>query len=407
MQRVLKVAVGVLTFCGVAGAAVAQTGEKVNLADAGRSDYRIVIAPDASPSTHYAAEELQTFFQKITGVRLAIVTDRESPQDREICVGRSLRLDAIKPPFDFNALGREGYELRTVGQRLVVAGGEPRGTLYAVYGLLEDHWGCRWFTPEVDRIPRQARLPLPELSERKLPAFEYREIYLWETFDGNWMARNRLNGIGGRGRAADRWGVHSPAPRIEARHGGGICFGSGFFVHTMELLMPKEQYFVEHPEYYALRDGKRVASQPCCTNEDVMRLCTEAVRKGMREQPEATVFSLSQNDNRNYCQCERCQALAQAEESQMAPVLQLVNRVAEAMEKEFPDKVIETLAYTWTRKAPKSMRPRPNVVIRLCDIECCFSHPLASGCSPKNDAFVADLQAWAKVSEPGCGSGTM
>jgi len=84
-------------------------------------------------------------------------------------------------------------------------------------------------------------------------------------------------------------------------------------------------------------------------------------------------------------------------QSQMAPVLQLVNRVAEAVEREFPDKVLETLAYTWTRKAPKSLRPRPNVVIRLCDIECCFSHPLASGCSEKNAAFVADLQAWARV----------
>ena len=83
----------------------------------------------------------------------------------------------------------------------------------------------------------------------------------------------------------------------------------------------------------------------------------------------------------------------------MAPVLQLVNQVANAVEKEFPGKVVETLAYQWTRAAPKTMRPAPNVVIRLCDIECCFSHPLGSGCSPKNDAFVADLKRWAKVSD--------
>jgi len=42
------------------------------------------------------------------------------------------------------------------------------------------------------------------------------------------------------------------------------------------------------------------------------------------------------------------------------------------------------------------MRLRPNVVIRLCDIECCFAHPLASGCTPRNQAFVADLQVWSK-----------
>ena len=395
-MRLRQAVAGVLTL-GAFLAGRVRAEERITLADAGRSDYCIVIAAQAPPATRYAAGELQTFFQKITGAKLAIVTDAEAPQDREILVGRSSRLEAIKPAIDFDSLRAEGYELRTVGQRLVVAGGEPRGTLYGVYGLLEEHWGCRWFTPEVERIPQMACLPLPELNEQRKPAFEYRETYLWESFDGNWMARNRLNGIGGRGRAADRWDVHSPAPRIEARHGGGIRFGSGFFVHTMELIMPKEQYFAEHPEYYSLRSGKRAPFQLCCTNEDVIRLCTEGVRKGMREQPEATVFSLSQNDNRNYCECERCQSLAAAEESQMAPVLHLVNRVAEAVQPEFPDKVIETLAYTWTRKAPQSMRPRPNVVIRLCDIECCFSHPLASGCSEKNSAFVADLQAWAKV----------
>jgi len=397
LRHTLAVAVPLLLASPAAWAGAPSGKVERCLADEGRSDYRIVIAQEAPPSTRYAAEELQTFFLKITGVRLPIVVDTEPPQDEEIVVGRSRRLDAIKPSIDLDSLGKEGYVLRTLGRRLAIVGGEPRGTLYGVYGLLEDHFGCRWFTPELERIPRIARVPLPELDERHAPAFEYRETYLWETCDGNWMARSRRHGIGGRGRAADRWGVHSPAPRIEARHGGGIAFGSGFFVHSMELVMPREQYFAEHPEYYSLRDGKREPYQLCCTNKDVIRLCTEAVRKAMREQSEATVFSLSQNDNRNYCQCQRCQALAAAEESQMAPVLQLVNRVAEAVEKEFPDKVVETLAYTWTRKAPKSMRPRPNVVIRLCDIECCFSHPLASGCSEKNDAFVADLQAWSKV----------
>lgn len=368
------------------------------LADAGRSDWRIVIAADAPPATRYAAEELQTFFEKITGARLPIAADRESPREREILVGRSRRLDELRPPVDFDGLGCEGYELRTQGQKLIVAGGEPRGTLYGVYGLLEDTWGCRWFTPEVEHVPRIARLPLPALNERKTPVFEYRELDLWEGRDGNWMARNRLNGSSGRGRAADRWGVHSPAPWIEARHGGDIRFGSGFFVHTFEKLAPAKEYFASHPEYYALVDGKRVPDQLCCTNEEVIRVCAEAIRNGIRQQPDATVFSCSQNDNGNYCRCEQCQALAKAQESQMAPVLHLVNRVAESVAEQFPGKIIETLAYTWTRKAPNSMRPRPNVVIRLCDIECCFSHPLASGCSPGNDAFVADLKRWALVS---------
>ncbi len=376
--------------------AAADEKGKIVLAEDGRSAYRIVIAERPSPSTRYAAEELQGFLEKMTGARLSIVAETVPAVPNEILVGPSSRLKTLGIDLGTAALGREGYLLRTVGPRLVVAGGEPRGTLYGVYGLLEDHFGCRWFTPELERIPRSNRLVLPPLDERRVPVFEYRETYTWESYDANWMARNRLNGAGGRGRLLERQGIRPPVPELDARHGGSIRFGFGFFVHTMEKLVPAKELFASHPEYFALWKGRHRPSQVCCTNEAVIRLCTEAIRAGMRAQPEATVFSLSQNDNREYCQCERCEALARAEETQMAPLLHLVNRVAEAVEKEFPDKIVETLAYQWSRRPPKAMRLRPNVVIRLCDIECCFAHPLASGCTPRNQAFVADLQAWSK-----------
>ena len=117
----------------------------------------------------------------------------------------------------------------------------------------------------------------------------------------------------------------------------------------------------------------------------------------MRTQPDAFAFSVSQNDWAYYCQCDQCQALAKRENSQMAPVLQLVNHVAAAVEKEFPDKVVETLAYRWTRRVPKTMRPRPNVIIRLCSIECCFAHSLAKCNSEANRKFREDAESWAKL----------
>ncbi len=117
----------------------------------------------------------------------------------------------------------------------------------------------------------------------------------------------------------------------------------------------------------------------------------------MAEHPEATVFSVSQNDWYNYCQCEACTALAEAEGSQMAPVLQLVNHVAREVAAEFPDKLVDTLAYQYTRKPPATMRPEPNVIIRLCSIECDFNHPLEERSTPENRAFCDDIEAWAKI----------
>ena len=386
-----------LFLAACTGPPVAREGAGVMLADAGRSDYQIVIPREVSPSVDYAAQELQDYLKKITGALLPIVTDTAPAQPREILVGKSSRLDLLNVAIDWAALGKEGYVLRTVGEKLVIAGGEPRGTLYGVYDLLEDHLGCRWFTPEIERVPQVRQLALPRLDERKAPVFEYRETYTWESFDGNWMARNRLNGAGGRGRLLERQNIRPPVPELDARHGGSIRFGFGFFVHTFDTLVPSNTFFATHPEYFALRKGKRKTTQLCCTNEDVIRICTEAIRAGMRQQPDATVFSLSQSDNKEPCECGRCAALAKAEESGMGPLLYLVNRVAEGVEKEFPGKIVETLAYQWSRQPPKTMRPRPNVVIRLADIECCFSHPLASGCNEANKKFVADLQAWARA----------
>jgi len=254
--------------------------------------------------------------------------------------------------------------------------------VYSVFGLLEDHLGCRWFTPEVNRIPRQRKLVIGPLDEKKIPALEYREPFVMDCFDGDWCARNRQN---------------SSTGRLEAKHGGKIQYYG--FVHTFNDLVPPEKYYAEHPEYFSLINGKRMNGyyQLCLTNPDVVRIATEEVRKRMREHPEASVFSVSQNDTGGACQCENCQAIVRREGSEAGVLIEFVNKIADAVKDEFPDKAIDTLAYTYTRKAPKTVRPRPNVIVRLCSIECCFSHPLATCDSAENTAFRKDIQDWAKV----------
>ncbi|MFH1268906.1 MAG: DUF4838 domain-containing protein [Planctomycetota bacterium] len=383
MTRSMLLSAGAL---GVIALMAGRVGaEEFVLAEDGRSAYQVVVASDASPSTRHGAEELQMFLRQMTGVELPIVSDAEPVGEREIMLGDSQHLRSLSLEIDFDELGHEGYVIRTVGRHLVIAGGALRGNMYGVYGLLEDHLGCRWFAPGVSRIPKQGRLVIGPIDDKQIPVLEYREPFTYDCFDGDWCARNRVNSSSGR---------------LEEKHGGKVRFGSGFFVHTFNRLVPPEEYFDEHPEYFSLVKGKRLKehSQLCCTNEDVIRISTEEILKAMRAQPDAFVFSVSQNDWHNYCECDNCQALAKQEDSQIAPVLQLVNRVAEAVEKEFPEKAIETLAYQWTRRPPKTLRPRPNVIVRLCSIECCFSHPLATCDGDANRTFREDTQRWAKVS---------
>lgn len=380
---IVTVVIAVLSIVGGCGEKI----DGVLLADKGHSDYRIVISKTASPSVAYGAFELQRFLYEISGAVIPIVTDAMPLREKEILLGPSRHLSKLDAPVDMAALGDEGYILRTSGRHLIIAGSAKRGALYGVYGLLEDHLGCRWFTSEVSRIPKRERLVIENLDETVKPVFEYREPYVWEAFDGDWAARNRMN-------------RNSKDGGLTTRHGGRIEWVPGMFAHTFAKLVPPSEYARSHPEYFSLVNGRRKAShsQLCCTNENVVRIVTEGVLEAFRTNPQAQVLSVSQNDWDYHCECQRCQALAEKEESQMAPVLYLVNRVAQAVEREYPGKLVETLAYQWTRKPPKSMRPEPNVVIRLCTIECCFSHPLASCTSEENRAFAEDIRGWSNVS---------
>ena len=366
----------------VCAAAAAAPADELILAENGHSAYQIVLADHASPSTKHGAEELQTFLHQIAGVTLPIVSDQQPQSAKEIILGDNAHLQRLGVAIDFAALGQEGYVIRTVGESLVIAGGALRGTMYGVYGFLEDHEGCRWFAPGVSRIPKQARLAIGPIDERQVPVLEYREPFVADCLDGDWCARNRMN---------------SSAGRLEAKHGGKVKIWN--IAHSWQWLMPADKYFDAHPEYFSLVGGKRQKEHPqlCCTNPDVIRICTEEIRKLMREQPDFTVYGVSQNDWNNHCECANCQSLAEQEGSQIAPGLQLANRVAEGVAKDFPDKIVQTLAYSWSRKPPKHMRPHPNVVVMLCSIECCFSHPLNTCSTDLNQAFCKDIEAWSKV----------
>jgi hypothetical protein len=176
---------------------------------------------------------------------------------------------------------------------------------------------------------------------------------------------------------------------------GGI--ESYWSVHTFFPLVPPEVYFKKHPEYYSLIEGKRVHehAQLCLTNPNVLKIVIKNLRKVMLEKPGYLIYDVSQNDWDNPCQCDKCQAIVKREESESGVVIWFVNQVAEALEKEFPDKYIGTLAYKYTRKPCKTVTPRKNVVVRLCSIECCFAHDIKS-CA-RNQSFLEDLKGWSAI----------
>lgn len=160
--------------------------------------------------------------------------------------------------------------------------------------------------------------------------------------------------------------------------------------------MPPEEHFAGHPEWFSLLKGKRTAdrAQLCLTNPKLRDFMVGRVKSWLRESPGAGIISVSQNDWYGACECADCKALDDAEGSHAGTMLAFVNYVAEQIEPEFPHVAVDTLAYQYTRKPPKTIRPRASVIVRLCSIECNFREPLDH---PSNAAFADDIRGWEKI----------
>ena len=345
-----------------------------------KSNYRIALSPQASESEQWAANELQHWLKTIGGAELPVQNLDQPFNGRQIVVGYNnwvKERTGSEAPAELD----ESFRYVNSGADILIYGGKMRGTMYGVMAFLENELGCRWYTPKVSVVPERKAYRFEWLDHSEKPGIRVRNDFYFEAFDPIWAARNRMNGTLGFSES-------------KKQPGGTENYWA---VHTFYPLMPPEEFFGPHPEYYSLIDGKRTheRAQLCLTNPDVLKIITTRIKKRMHDSPEYLIYDVSQNDWYNPCQCEKCQAIVKKEGSESGLVIWFVNQVAEAVEKEFPDKFIGTLAYQYTRTPPRSIRPRNNVVVRLCSIECCFSHDFKT--CPENKSFLDDLQKWSAL----------
>ena len=361
------------------GGALAQ--DAITLVEDGASAYQIVLRGEAPTVEVSAAELLQAYVAESTGVTLPIVSEPERAAGMPaVHVGRGPALQQAFPELDLAPLEADGIVLKTQGADIYLGGGASRGTIYAVQEFLEEVVGVRWWTSTEKYVPQRERIDVPALDTVYTPFLRYREEWYLDTFDPTFAMRLRLNGY------------HHPIPEDWGGHYSilGWC-------HTFYPLLPPEDYFDAHPEWYSEINGVRThdRAQLCLTNDEMRAELTKNALEWLREAPDAGYISISQNDWYGRCECADCLAVEEIEGTPSGPLLHFVNAVAEDIEQEFPDTLVETLAYQYTREAPKHVKPRHNVLVRLCSIECSFAEPLTA---EVNADFRRDMEAWREIS---------
>ena len=344
---------------------------------------------------------------------------------KAIYIGATQYAEELQIAYPDNTFG-EGWAIKAVDGNLVLTGSKVRGTLYAVYHLLEDELGVHWWNPWEEYVPsKECAAISADLDKSGVPAMTYRDIYLSESQeDVHYMfaTRNRLNGF---------------ASNTPLSFGGKEAYSLPDHVHTFKLYFrpiytdnsdgkfgketewmdaignpERVNLYDQHPEWFAYNrttDERMAGGQLCLNNEELyeafekkflanIRYCID--KADAEGKPHPRYYDLSPADVGGHCQCEKCTASIAARGAS-GNLQRFVGRLATAAKKAFPEEnlLVETLSY-WDYLDPPldDTKPADNVVIRFADNNMDILHDIHH----KNNAVMKErLRAWRKITPKG------
>ncbi len=354
--------------------------KKLTVAGHDLSEY--VIIHNDEPTYTDCAEHLARYLLSSTGIDVPLKLDTDTPVGQtEIRVGYTNR-DTDRVSAARASLGEDGYLIMSEGSSLFISGATARGTCNGVYSFLEDHVGVRFFTRTLRPAVPADLVEIPgDLNVTYVPRFSYRRDNWPDTLD-NWVCANKLNGNTG------------------TMIGGGVGnvdyenkYGSvNFYSFTSTIGVWTET-----------KGGTN--KQPCLSDETNYQNALKNIRDALAHNP-GHLVSVSPYDsdvNVGGCHCAACKAVNDAEGSEMATLLLFCNRLADDLKDEYPDVKIHTLAYHYTAKPPKTIKPDERVIVQFAPIQACYAHPLGKcdSSSYKSEESFAYLKEWAALCDRG------
>lgn len=379
----------------------------------------IVIPANPSAAEKFAAEELQTYLEKITGSKAKIVSGAVT--GKAIVLGAHPANDAL----DWKSLSPDEFVIDSTPDALRIAGGreaaimnnkdgklyvQERGTLYGVYELLES-LGVRWYRPEAwgENVPLSKTLDIPDGRKKYQPGYKYR---VGMASYCHWTDETPAERA-----MAQRWAIRNRINVIESfpQYGGSINMGRG---HAYKYLVPPEKYFDKHPEYFALIDGKRDKSlnvQLCLSNPDVQNLVASRIIEDKDNNPQKTGISIEPNDYSKWCECGECRKMDEpklqgtrdlkgvlGKTSMSNRVCRFNNIVAEKVHAKYPDLKLSWYAYNAHTQVPTSIKSfaQPAPVVWIAAYAGAYSdwnRKLEDPASPQNSRLLESLKGYPKL----------
>lgn len=346
------------------------------------SSHCVQVEATASPSERRAANEVRQRLGEILSAAIPSCDEAGAQTKGKIVLGQGPTAKALGVDPSAEALGEQGYRIKTSGNNLVIAGTPGAGTMYGAYRFLTEIAGARWYAPGVTALPKKTEIPVPQTDTIVKPAFLWRNVYYtWPGADDDFLTHTTYNS-GNR----------------DATSPLGLGYAFDGMAHSYFSFISPDEFYDTHPEYFSEIGGLRVHddTQLCLSNPEVLNIVTERMLKRMAENPGLRQFNFSQMDHYNYCECDKCKALNEKYKTKGGTQFWFVNELAKRTAKVYPDKLIGTLAYMYTEEPPQGLTMHPNVAVWLCHMyPSCDSHPIES-CG-RNADYKRRAIAWSAL----------
>lgn len=312
-----------------------------------------VIIISSHDETEKAAVLLKKYLDQAFDHSFQIQTDPAIPTDNPKII---LEIYTDEKKMDSNS-----FIIQSDEKNIHLRGGNEKTLRYAVYTLLET-WGFRKYTSKDSFIPKLTAVTFPKnYTKTYTPSFEYRALFYPDCYDEAFRDWHKLD-----------WHIND----------------FGIWGHSFYKLLSTKEYFKTHPEYFALYEGKRNSESLCMTNEGAAEIIAGKMTEIIAENPNARFFSVSQNDDVVYCECDQCKALNEKHGGPQGSLYYFLNKIAAR----FPTTKITTLAYLHTYRAPENLTIEPNIYTLFCPIE--MNRGKAIEEAPNHKAFVDILHKW-------------
>ncbi len=363
---------------------------------------------NASPPELYAASELAAYLEKTTGSKPAggkpIVIGTLEKNGEEL--SPDLRKQLSDAKFD-------AFVISIAPEKVLIVGKDSISALYGTYEFIEKYLGVRFFHPGPlgTHIPEIKELVLKDGTDFQAAGFRQRTLNVCcnskdftSTYD--WMVRVKFHLD-----LVPCWQLNNLPKKDQPLY----CQSRGpmrpqMGGHNQSRQLIPYAMKATHPEYFALRDGKRVGEKDgidgkelrverCLSNPAVLKIIADAYIEALRKNKDTVIKFISEDDADCFCQCEACVKMGtwNGKYSASNYYHAYANEVAKRVLQEFPEANIVYFAYVNYLDVPENPNltfPGKNAVVKIAMAQC-YQHPYDASV-PCNKIAVDRMNAWKK-----------